>query len=224
MQNFPETSLLYYDRSRLPVVVYPETYLPDARTTQQLNAVSANYQRVWFVPAAPDYWDPEQFVEKWLDHRADLLNEWRVGDFRLLLYGTASRYMNTMHKVGADFGGALSLLGYRTDDADGQPRVVLYWRARRAPQGDYRIFLRIENAGSRTAVDVADAVPVRGAYPTQLWRQNEIVVDQHDMPTSVDQATAVQIRVCSPGARNCLPVTGAVNVLSENTLVLPFQP
>jgi hypothetical protein len=53
VQNFPETSLLYYDRSALPLVVYPETYLPDPETNRQLNAMNANYQRVWFIPAAP---------------------------------------------------------------------------------------------------------------------------------------------------------------------------
>jgi len=85
LQNFPETSLVYYDRSRLPLVVYPTSFFPDQQTPQVLAALNSKYQRVWFIPAAQDFWDPNHFVEDWLDRHDDLLVETRVGTFRLEL-------------------------------------------------------------------------------------------------------------------------------------------
>ncbi len=80
LQNFPETSLLYYE-NRLPLVVYPKDYFPDKETVPALNVLNGKYQRVWFIPAVDDYWDPDEFVETWLDRHDDLLNETRVGTF-----------------------------------------------------------------------------------------------------------------------------------------------
>lgn len=88
LQNFPETSLVYYDRSGLPLVVYPETYLADARTASALTKMNAKFRRVWFIPSSDQYWDPGQYVESWLDSHDDLLAEVRVETFRLELYAT----------------------------------------------------------------------------------------------------------------------------------------
>lgn len=217
VQNFPEMSLLYYDRTRLPVVVYPETYLPDAKTTRQLNAVGSNFKRVWFIPAAPDFWDPDEFVEKWLDHRADLLNQWQVGDFRLRLYGTASEYLNAMSKVGADFGGTLTLLGYRVEPMGNQQRLVLYWRAQQTPTESYYARMSVDDVPVQT-----DGAPVRGAYPTNVWRKNEIVVDQYDL--QVQGAAELRLQMCRADGGDCLPVSGAGNLVAPDTLVLPLNP
>lgn len=201
IQNFPETSLVYYDRTRLPLVVYPETFLPNARTTQQLSAMNSNYLRAWFIPAAPDVWDPDQFVESWLDHRDDLLEEWNVGEFRLRRYATPSLYLNAMTPVGARMGDSLRLNGYRTERRGSDLRVVLYWRVTQNPAHALDVELT-----ALSAADVLTAVrepPVRGAYPATEWRQNELVVDQHDLPGAA-AATEVFIRVCTAGVFHCL--------------------
>ncbi len=203
VQNFPETSLVYYDQSKLPLVVYPETFLPDTKTTQQLNATNANYQRVWFIPAVPDVWDPEQFVESWLDRRFDLLNEWRVDNFRLRLYGTPSQFLNSMQRVNFDFGEQMTLLGYRTERVNDALRIVLYWRARETLSSAYEIRVTLLDENGKPLGEEA-SVPARGAYPTTEWRKNQIIVDQHDVPNAVN-AKAFQVSVCQ--ADRCLGTT-----------------
>ncbi len=209
VQNFPETSLLYYDKSKLPLVVYPETFLPDTKTTQQLNALNANYQRVWFIPAAPDFWDPDQFVESWLDHRDDLLKDWRVENLRLHLYATPSQYLNGMTPTNLVLGDMFALRGYRTERIGDSLRVVLYWRALQTPQNSYAFKLQaLDDKGAD--LQELGSIPVRGAYPTNEWRKNESVVDQYDFANAAN-IQAFRVLVCDgdlcEGAPDALAVT-----------------
>ncbi len=183
VQNFPETSLLYYDKSKLPLVVYPETFLPDGETERQLNAMNANYQRVWFIPAAPDFWDPEQVVEQWLNRKADLLDEWRAGDFNLHLYSTPSYYLGAMRPTNLTFRNLLALRGYRTQIRGNELRIVFYWRALVKPDKAYTLKLQTLDADGNVLAEET-RMPVRDAYPMTLWRKNELVVDQHTLPYS----------------------------------------
>jgi hypothetical protein len=187
-----------------------------------LNALNANYPRVWFIPAAPDYWDPEQFVETWLDYRTDLLDEWRVGDFRLRLYATPSSFLNTMAKSGADFGDRFRLLGYRTRPRGENLEVVLYWRALANLQEDYAVYVRALDARGEP-VGETSGPPARGAYPTHGWRKNEIVVDAHTVAVARD-ATSLQVRVCrAAGDKSCLRARNAEGSRGD-ALALPLQP
>lgn len=212
VQNFPEMSLLYYDSTGLPLVVYPETYLPDRKTEQQLNAMNANYQRAWFIPAAEDYWDHEQFVESWLDRRTDLLQEWRAGDFRLRLYATPSSYLNTMHKSDALLDQGIEVSGYRTSVENEALQVVLYLRAVERPARDYDIMVQTLDANGNT-IEQQRSVPADGAYPTSLWRRNERIVDQHLLAHSAS-ATSFNVFLCASDV--CVTNSGPLPVVSGN--------
>lgn len=203
VQNFPEMSLLYYDRTALPLVVYPEKYYPDAETTRALNAMNANYQRVWFIPSSADYWDPEQFVEQWLNHRTDLMSEWQVGNFRLKLYATPSSYLNTLEHSDQEFGEAVTLLGHRQEWNGDTLRVVLYWRARMNIETNYMVRLQLVDSQGKIQND-SSQIPVHGSYPTTGWRTNEIVVDQHDLPNASD-AIGINVSFCEAATNHCLP-------------------
>ena len=63
LQNFQETSLVYYDRSGLPLVVYPLNYLPDAQTTRALDSLNGKFQRIWFVPSSNQV--PGTLINTW---------------------------------------------------------------------------------------------------------------------------------------------------------------
>ena len=193
VQNFPEMSLLYYDRTKLPLVVYPETFLPDTKTAQQLNAMNANYQRVWFIPAALDVWDPDGFVQEWLDRRNDLLDDWTVGDFRLRLYATPSQFLNTMQRTNTDLQ-PLTLLGYRAEREGDTVRLVLYWRSQENLAAEYKIRATLLDANGN-ALRQTDEPFLRGAFETTGWRKNQIIVDQHDWADSAN-VRAFELAVC----------------------------
>ncbi len=219
VQNFPEMALLYYDRSRLPLVVYPETFLPDAKTAQQLNAVNANYQRVWFIPAAPDFWDPEQYVEQWLARRGDLLNEWRVGVLQLSLYATASQYLNDMTQSGAVFGDTLRLLGYRVETQTSAPKLVLYWRAVKAPARDLTLRVRYQDENGGAIQELL--TPSAPTYPTSMWRKNELVVSQLELLKAAQNATEWRVSVCEADGENCLALEAPPNARVQAELRIP---
>ncbi len=219
VQNFPETSLLYYDTSKLPLVVYPETFLPDTKTEQQLNAMNANYQRVWFIPAAPDYWDPYQFVEAWLHRKDDLLKDWRAGELQLQLYGTPSYFLNAMNSSGTVFGGTLRLSGYRTTRDGNTLRVVLYWRALETPNKNFEMEVQTFQSG-KGALETIRRIPVRGEYPTTEWRKNQLLVDQYDFEHSAN-ATDILLRVCDALTNACLPIGDST---MAGPLTLPIKP
>lgn len=219
VQNFPETSLLYYDKTNLPLVVYPETYLPDAKTTQQLNGMSGGYQRVWFIPAAPDVWDPDQFVEGWLDAREDLLQEWDVGEFRLRSYATPASYLNTMKPVNATFGDTFKLLGFRSAHMGDSVQIVLYWRALQNPATGYTIGVQLADIQGHILAQDAN-IPVNGNLPTNQWRKNQTVVDQHTLalPPSVE---VFRVNICDSVSKACLTMTDPVTAIGRDYFRLP---
>ncbi len=221
LQNFPETSLVYYDRSGLPLVVYPQNYLPDAETTRALNALNSKYQRVWFVPAAKDYWDPDQFVEMWLDRHDDLVTETRVGSFRLELYSTPSRFLNTMKPAGASMDGFANLIGFRTERRGPVWHVVLYWRALTATQKSYNVFVHLVAADGDQVLSKVEGPPVNGTFPTDQWRKNELVVDQYDLPVSAG-AEALAVGMYDPATSARLPVSGETGNRRGDAIILPL--
>lgn len=184
LQNFPETSLVYYDRSGLPLVVYPQTYMPDARTTQSLEALNGKFRRVWFIPAGNEYWDPDQFVEEWLDRHDDLLVETRVASFRLELYGTPAQFLSSMQPLDANLGKLANLIGYRLDRQGPVWHVVLYWRAQATTKKGYDVLVRLIASGTSQVFAQVQRAPVNGTYPTNQWRRNELIVDQYDLDIS----------------------------------------
>lgn len=222
VQNFPETSLLYYDRSKLPLVVYPETYLPDSETPRALNAMNANYQRVWFVPAAPDFWDPDGYVEAWLNQHDDFLQDGQAGDLKLRLYATPSQYLDAMHKVDAQVDEVATLLGYRTAREGDRLRVVLYWRARGTPVMNYDGFARLLTADGKELAEVAHA-PVDGAVPTTQWRKNQIIVDQYELPLDAN-GVAIEVGMLNPANGVRLPVSGTSASPNPDSIRLPLAP
>lgn len=200
VQNFPEMSLLYYDTSRLPLVVYPETFFPDAKTFQQLNAMNEKYQRVWFIPAAPNMWDHEEKVEQWLDRHNDLLNEWRVNEFRLRLYATPLHFLESMSKTRQRVENAMRLSGYRTERTNEALRVILYWRALGGARQNFE--MQVEALDARgNVLHTQRGIPVQGDYPTDQWERNELIVDAYAFP---NDAAIQALRVSACADEKCI--------------------
>jgi hypothetical protein len=223
VQNFPETSLVYYDRSQLPLVVYPQTFLPDASTPRELDKLNARYQRVWFIPAAADYWDPEQFVEGWLNRHDDLQSETRVATFRLKLYSTPAQFLGAMQRGGATFGDFARLEGVRVARADTGWRVVLYWRALATTKRNLRVSLQLGAHASAQTFAQVEHPPVNGTYATNQWRKDELIVDAYELPFDA-RADLLRVAMVAPNNAAPLPVSDASGNPSGGTLEIPLTP
>jgi len=175
----------------------PKDFLPDAATTRELQTIGAEFSRVWFIPAAPDFWDPDQFIEQWLDRYADLFEETRISTFRVRLYATPREFLNTQIRVGARVGDFAELSGYRLGEnyrAGGVVELSLYWRVLKKTKASYTVFVHLTDAAGRVIAQ-QDNPPVRGTYPTNAWQKNELVVDQYTLTIPADARGEYRIEV-----------------------------
>ena len=91
-----------------------------------------------------------------------------------------------MTEIGAVFGDRIKLVGYTLDPA--QPKrgdtvdITLYWTALKPVPEDYQVFVHGDaiNGGNARRIH-GDHFPAKGKYPTDVWREGELVVDTFSM-------------------------------------------
>ena len=92
------------------------------------------------------------------------------------------------HSLEIAGGDAITLAGYDAPQrlAPGDTlRVALYWQARGAVGGDFKVFVHVF-APDGTLAAQADAVPVYWTYPTTAWRPGETIRDVHVIPLDAE--------------------------------------
>ncbi len=82
--------------------------------------------------------------------------------------------------VGAVFGGAAELLGYRLEPpalVPGQKtRLTLYWRCR-AELEAWHIFVHLDDANGSGERIHAEHDPAQGRFPTEAWKPGDLIAD-----------------------------------------------
>ncbi|HLQ32861.1 MAG TPA: glycosyltransferase family 39 protein [Chloroflexota bacterium] len=95
------------------------------------------------------------------------------------------------HRVRANVGGSIELLGYDQDKpayGPGSPvRITLYWRGAAPMPDSYTAFVHVLDAGRRVVSQV-DSVPEHGQLPTTAWLPGEVVQDTYELPLKPDLA------------------------------------
>ncbi|MBI3740995.1 MAG: hypothetical protein HY257_04470, partial [Chloroflexi bacterium] len=207
VQNFTDDAMSYY-RNRfllatvpqiqpgcnnaidyLPVITLPKDFFATAEDQKRLAQLNADCQRIWFIPAAPDWWDPARAVEKYLTRHDDLILDRTISTLQLQLYQTPREFETQLTRIDARVDNA-QLVGYRAEGfARGEKisiaagkilRVVLYWRAANQIEKDYTIFAHLVDANDQIAAQL-DHAPVPGDYATSVWRSDEWIVDAFDL-------------------------------------------
>jgi hypothetical protein len=87
------------------------------------------------------------------------------------------------HPVQANFGHAISLIGY--DLTPDMATLVLYWASLAPVSEDYVVFIHLLDPTGNTIAQ-ADAPPTNNAYPTSWWSPSEVIADSHTLPTNPD--------------------------------------
>ncbi len=130
------------------------------------------------------------------------------------------------HWAGVEFGGRIELVGYRYGaTAPGELLPILFvWRARRPVAGDWTLFVHLQDADGRP-LGQSDERPANGSYPTNRWREGDILIDRAIPRLSADARGQVHIAIgwydARSGAR--LPVAGGTEYLLT-PLTLPTDP
>ncbi len=208
VQNFNEVSVQYYRRGNAPVITLPRDYWLRPEDEKTLLQVNKDYSRIWFIPAQPDWWDPDQDIEKLLSRYDDRELETHHSVFRLQLYATPRAYVSRMTTVNARLGTA-TLIGYRLDRIKNGVRVVLYWRATQKIENNMQVFVHIADASGQVLAQ-DDSVPVEGTYPTIAWQASELIVDAHDIKTSISGAFTIFVGMYDPATSIRSPAFDAV--------------
>ncbi|GIW05726.1 MAG: hypothetical protein KatS3mg060_0531 [Dehalococcoidia bacterium] len=175
--NFP-----YYYKGDLPIVGLPyEDPLDPAITEPKLRALVQQHPGIWLVLYGNASMDPTSFVEGWLDEHAYKVDDAWYGTVRLVRYITAPPPgIRPTVAVQRDYPGGLRLTGYELagpPPRSGEPLAVrLFWQASQRPDAAYRVSLRLLDSAGRLWAQ-ADAQPLEGALPTDVWRPGTVYRD-----------------------------------------------
>ncbi len=108
------------------------------------------------------------------------------------------------HPLEVVFGDNIRLAGY--DWACSQDcRLTLYWIPRESPSAAYTVF--IQHWVGDTQVAGFDGPPRYGAYPTDWWDANEVIIDRHQLPLLSEGTLLVGLYDLKSGHR--VPVLAA---------------
>ncbi len=89
------------------------------------------------------------------------------------------------HPVNAQFGEAITLLGYDLQPSADTLDLTLFWEAAAAPSSDLTIFMHLLDGVGNLIVQ-RDSQPESGRYPTYLWSAAERITDPQPITLPAD--------------------------------------
>jgi 4-amino-4-deoxy-L-arabinose transferase-like glycosyltransferase len=214
VQNYPDPGLAHYYKGPAERLVLPDRSAVDQvgnlevdrlGTGRTLSRLLEEHERLWLLPY-PSEWDPEGYVEGWLERRAHKVEETQIDVFRLVAYEWAAvAEPEVPHPRQLRLGEAVQLMGYDLE-AEGGCRVVeaagdadlrltiadpgtctlaltLYWRALDVMDENYTVFTHLAGAGSQIWAQ-HDGQPQGGGFPTREWFPKDVIVDEHRLALS----------------------------------------
>ncbi len=125
------------------------------------------------------------------------------------------------HPLEVNLGNEVELLGYDLDRTSAKPgdslHLTLYWRALPCPESveggcmdaSYTVFTHLLDSDSRTWGQ-KDNVPQAGGYPTTLWVEGEVVIDEYEIVVKPDAPPGqyvIEIGMYLPQSGQRLPVS-----------------
>lgn len=133
----------------------------------------------------------------------------------------ASRPKDVPLNIGAQFEQGIQLLGYQINPEGDGSRLRLFWRAVGKLDVDYTVFVHWDRNGQRLAQ--SDAYPARGYYPTHLWREGDILADDHWLAAEIDPGgqDSISLGLYQLQTMQRLQVVDGVAVADAVTLTIP---
>jgi hypothetical protein len=225
IQNYPDPALTYYYRGPLPHRLLPSyDDIPREDTVRTLENLSAEYDRLWFLPYPSPDWDATGMVGRWLEKHADRVEDARLGSIRLQAYLPLRVSLAQMSPVEARLGETIRLRGYRLGgmpQPGGTLALTLYWEALAPPDGDYTVFAHLVGAAD-TILGQKDRPPQDGAAPTSTWVWGQVLADHYQIPVHPDAPLGpawLMVGMYDPLSGERLPVTGLADQFNRIPLV-----
>ncbi|MDX1994787.1 MAG: hypothetical protein SF029_20555 [bacterium] len=126
--------------------------------------------------------------------------------------------------IEADFEQEIRLVGYETEAVEGGLLVTLWWRATGQPEGDYTVFVHLNDA-SGEIISQHDRAPQDGRFATSLWREGDLLWDAHLIPLEpgfdVEQdGLFLRVGLYPPGGPNLPRLTAPID--QPDSVILPL--
>lgn len=209
VQNYPDPGLARYYQGPAARLVLPDRSAVDRvgdlevdrlGTGRRLSRLLEEHERLWLLPYRSQ-WDPEGFVEGWLERRALKVEEVQIDVFRLVAYERAAvAEPEVPYPRQLRLGEVVQLMGYDLE-AEGGCRVgeaagdadlrvaitdpgsctlvlTLYWRALGIMDENYTVFTHLAGAGGQIWAQ-HDGQPQGGSFSTREWFPKDVIVDEH---------------------------------------------
>jgi mannosyltransferase len=151
-------------------------------TRRRLEAIKAQYTRVWLVSWAMPEADPRGVISSWLaENGFQATHDW-YGSVQLSLVGFGPANAPTQ-RVDTPLDNGIVLEGYRLASRSLKPgetlALTLVWRADRGPTSDHwKVFTHLLD-GDSSVVAQRDAEPADNLRPTTSWRPGERIDDNY---------------------------------------------
>jgi hypothetical protein len=215
VQNYPDPTLAYYYQGAARRLVLPDRSAVDqvgdlpvdrAATGNTLQELLSEHQHLWLLPQRSG-WDPQGFVEGWLNRRARKVYEQQVAGFRLAVYERAEVVpLSIEQPMTSRLGGEIQLLGYdieagagcRMQDAGDASlglvildpgscivHLTLYWQALAPTDITYTVFTHLLDADGQIQAQ-QDNQPQGGEFPTTEWLPGDIIPDGYTLALPSD--------------------------------------
>jgi mannosyltransferase len=213
VENYPDPTLAYYYTGPSERLVLPNRSAVDQvgdlpvnrmATGKALQQLLAEHQRLWLIPYRSG-WDPQGYVEGWLDRRAHKVREDQVDVFRLVVYERAETTEPLIgYPMMSRLGDKIQFLGYDLDTGGGcriqevensGPELVitepascvvgltLYWQDLALMDVDYTVFTHLQDPSSQIQAQ-HDSQPQAEGFPTTQWFPQDVIADKHDLVLS----------------------------------------
>jgi hypothetical protein len=114
-----------------------------------------------------------------------------------------------------EFADQIRLAGYDWTCSD-DCGLTLYWTPTGTPTKAYTVFIQHWLDDER--VGGFDAQPRQGAYPTNWWAADEVIIDEHPLPLLTDGTLLIGLYDLETGAR--VPILSTSAAQRDNSLVL----
>ena len=173
----------YYYHGDLPTIGLPAERPIDADdTTNRLDAIRAQYGRIWLVSWAMDQADPKGVISDWLATNGFEATHTWYGSVQLELIGFPLAGVTTQ-KVDAKLDNGIVLDAYRIGSRSLRPGdtldLQLVWRAAGGPTTErWKVFTHLLDAHSGVVAQ-RDAEPSDNLRPTTGWKKGEQIEDNY---------------------------------------------
>lgn len=194
--HYPDPNFAYYFRDipAAQTMVPGEPGHPPGRVRKDLADLSADYDRLWFVPAHRSSWDPEDIAYEWLEFETLREQSNQFDRLELLAYRPPTTLPTVMTPVERTIPDELRLesvfvtvngrpvdptqpLTLKPED---QLRVTLGWEALGTIPQSYTAFVHLLGDGGQMIAQ-HDGIPVDGQRPTIFWQEGETFLDTHEL-------------------------------------------